>query len=379
MNVGIFISANTEMGGVFHYTQAFLDSIKNDSLNSYYIYGDYETLSKFETYNLTTIVINRKSTFLTILLRSICLLLNIRLDLLLTKKEHSYFDKIDIFYSTTVSLYPHFYAKKPFIFTLHDLQEKYFPEFFSRKERLQRYLILRALTKHCKAIICESNYVKNDIIKFTGTKAENIYVLESPPKSIFKTFSFTKEMFNKVTVIYNLPDKYIYYPAQCWKHKNHHNLILAFHKLTNEYPNISLILSGSKGPEYNSVIKLIDQLKLSDIVKHIGFVSDTDLPYIYRKSIFLVMPSLFESISIPIYEAFSLGVPVCCSNVVGLPEQVENAAQIFNPHDVDDMTESMGKLISNKDFSTKLSQRGLNKIESITSDKYIQSFNALLL
>ena len=41
------------------------------------------------------------------------------------------------------------------------------------------------------------------------------------------------------------------------------------------------------------------------------------------------MPSLFESISLPIYEAFSLKIPVCCSNVVALPEQVGEAGLLL--------------------------------------------------
>ena len=42
-------------------------------------------------------------------------------------------------------------------------------------------------------------------------------------------------------------------------------------------------------------------------------------------SIMLVMPTLFESVSIPIYESFFLKVPVCASNVVALTEQVGGA------------------------------------------------------
>jgi len=37
------------------------------------------------------------------------------------------------------------------------------------------------------------------------------------------------------------------------------------------------------------------------------------------------MPSLFESISIPVYEAFQAGTPVVASNILSFPEQVGDA------------------------------------------------------
>jgi len=68
-------------------------------------------------------------------------------------------------------------------------------------------------------------------------------------------------------------------------------------------------------------------------------ISYEELLYVYKMSIMLVMPTLFESVSIPIYESFFLKVPVCASNVVALTEQVGGAGILFDPNDVYDMAE----------------------------------------
>ena len=47
----------------------------------------------------------------------------------------------------------------------------------------------------------------------------------------------------------------------------------------------------------------------------------------------LVMPTLFESVSNPIYELFFLKVPVCASNVEDLTEQVSGSGILFDPND----------------------------------------------
>lgn len=55
--------------------------------------------------------------------------------------------------------------------------------------------------------------------------------------------------------------------------------------------------------------------------------------------------TLFESISIPVYEAFSVGTAVCASNVVALPEQVGDAGLLFDPQSTDDITEKICALL----------------------------------
>ena len=67
-------------------------------------------------------------------------------------------------------------------------------------------------------------------------------------------------------------------------------------------------------------------------------------------SIMLVMPTLFESVSIPIYESFFLKVPVCASNVVALTEQVGGAGILFDPNDVYDMAKKISILLINENI-----------------------------
>lgn len=56
------------------------------------------------------------------------------------------------------------------------------------------------------------------------------------------------------------------------------------------------------------------------------------------------MPTLFESVSLPIWESFYLGVPVVSSDVCALPEQVGDAGLLFDPNNVEDMAEKIYKI-----------------------------------
>ena len=55
---------------------------------------------------------------------------------------------------------------------------------------------------------------------------------------------------------------------------------------------------------------------------------------LYASALFMIVPTLFEAVSFPVLEAFANGLPVACSNVTSLPEQVGDAALLFDPVDV---------------------------------------------
>ena len=104
-----------------------------------------------------------------------------------------------------------------------------------------------------------------------------------------------------------------------------------------QYNDIHLVLTGARQNNYQNVSSKITELELESKVLHLGYIAYEDLPYLYKMSEMLVMPTLFKSISIPIYEAFALKVPVCASNVVALPEQVGEAGLLFDPNNTTEM------------------------------------------
>jgi len=92
----------------------------------------------------------------------------------------------------------------------------------------------------------------------------------------------------------------------------------------------------------------------------------------------LVMPTLFESVSIPIYEAFALGVPVCCSNVVALPEQVGDAALIFDPNNAADIADKILQLLRDVPLAAELVIRGKQRVKNFDHADYARKILAVI-
>ena len=369
--IGILTFYPMHGGGIFQYIQSMVDALAADKGSTYIIFAD-ENDNRFDGYGLEVrkLVPSNRSGMNQVIIFS-QLLLGLRQPFFLRKDELDAYADIDLFMSPATSVYPHLFLKKPFVFTLHDMQEKYYPHAFTRTERFKRELRNRALTKSAKAVICESNYVKQDIMNFVGADGKKIAIIQSPPPDFLLRYEAKPENFAAVRLKYNLPERYVFYPAQCWFHKNHIKLVDAFNTIVNETDeDVSLILSGSQQDNYPKLMARIKELGLENRIKHFGYIDYEDIPYLYKMAQMLVMPTLFESVSIPIYEAFALGVPVCCSNVVALPEQVGDAALIFNPNDSADMAEKIVTLLRDKPLATALAARGRQRVRSFDHKEY---------
>lgn len=368
--IGILAFVDQEGGGVYQYTHSVIDAVSEDKNNTYIIFTDINN-DKFDVYGLEVRKVSKPNIFiLGKLIRVLQILFFIRVPLFFTENEKKCFADIDKFVSPAISLYPHFYLNKPFIFTLHDIQERYYPNFFTIKERFIRWLVNRTLSKLADTILCESSFVKKDIMGFLGVQDQKVLVIQSPPPKCFSSIDTHEEKYDSIRDQYGLPSEYIFYPAQFWKHKNHIKLLEAFNLVLRKFPDIKLVFTGSRQNNYSKVRLKIQDLGIQDNVVYLGYIDYQDLPYVYKMSRFLVMATLFESISIPVYEAFSLRVAVCSSNVVALPEQIGNAGLLFDPNDENDMADKMILYLENPTILREKAESGFLKINSFNIDSY---------
>src|SRR6185437_5244979 len=145
-----------------------------------------------------------------------------------------------------------------------------------------------------------------------------------------------------------------------------------------QVPDLKLVLTGKQRDEYQTVMDRIAKSGLSGKVVHLGYVAQQDLQAIYRLATALVMPSLFESVSIPIYEAFQVGTPVAASGILAIPEQVGGAALLFDPMSVASIRDAMLKITGNPTEARRLGQLGRERMLAMTPERYGAKLQNLL-
>ena len=269
-------------------------------------------------------------------------------------------------------------TSRPFAFTLHDLQEKYYPQHFSRMTRSWRHVTNQLLTDRASRVLCESQFVKRDIIRFFKVPEARIAVVPAPPISQLGGDQDQSLSLVEIRAKFDLPETFVLYPAQFWPHKNHLRLVEAFALLAAAHPDCVLVLTGRPRDDYDKVVRRIEQLGLTSRVRHVGHIDAIKLAALYKAATVVAIPTLFESISLPVFEAFSFGTAVCASNVVALPEQIGDAGLLFDPLAVEDIAEKISTLLTSPDLRHQLIQRGRLRMARVSRADYAQQLSQIL-
>lgn len=217
-------------------------------------------------------------------------------------------------------------------------------------------------------------------MKFLNISPHKIRVIPSPPPLYISRIKINNRSISEIKVKYHLPDNYLFYPAQFWYHKNHIKLLESLEIIRGKYNlKVPLVLVGSKKNNFENVMNRIKELKLEDQVRYLGYVPNEDMPYLYKLAIALVIPTLFESVSLPIWEAFYLRCPVVSSNVCALPEQVGDAGLIFDPNDPEDIAEKIYLILTDDNLREKLKKKGYERVKHLTIENYARDWEKIIM
>lgn len=243
---------------------------------------------------------------------------------------------------------------------IHDLMHRYEPEFeesASPAEYRSREYHYANLARWCDGILVDSPTGADHVAESYGADRRRLHPLPYiPPDYIYRAVTDADK--HSVRERYRLPERFFFYPAQFWKHKNHELLLYGLHRNLAEYPDMQLVFSGGRKNNYGFVTALVDQLGLGDRVRFIGYVPDDDLTVLYHCARALLMPTFFGPTNIPPLEAMACGCPVAVSRIYGMPEQLGDAALYFDPRSVDDISRVMAALWSDEALCDQLRERG---------------------
>ena len=271
-----------------------------------------------------------------------------------------------------------FLTSIPSIYHPHDLQHVHLPEFFSEAERRQRDLWYRSFADQAAVVSVTSEWGKRDLVRHLGVPAEKIAVVPLAPALAAYGQPLTETQRDRVLAAKGIVRPYALFPAQTWPHKNHVRLVHAIRRLNDRGLDVDLVCTGTLNDSFSSIQEAIAESNLQDHVRFLGYVTVGELQALYAGARCLVMPTLFEAAGGfgPIAEAFLAGVPVACSNVTSLPEQVGDAALLFDPLDEAAIASALGTLWSDGDLRATLVQRGRANVSRFSWEHVARTFRA---
>jgi glycosyltransferase involved in cell wall biosynthesis len=267
--------------------------------------------------------------------------------------------------------YPHQFrcltTKVPFVATNWDLAHILAPPFpelsgphFDNREKWYRNVIPRALS-----IFVESEAGKTELIRYLRLPEDKISVIPIFPGRVVE-LNVDPASQDRILNRFGInKEEYFFYPAQFWAIKNHYCLIKAFKIFNDKHQGrVCLVLTGSDKGNLAYVKKMIKDLKLTKVVKILGFVSETEMFALYKNAAALVMPTFLGPTNMPILEAMALGCPVACSDLPGHREQAGESAVYFKTTDYQKLSAGMLKIIKDRAFRDELRKNGFTTFQS---------------
>lgn len=243
---------------------------------------------------------------------------------------------------------------------IHDLMHRYerrFPEVSSFGLHRRRERHYRRLCRQAQGILVDSEVGKRQVMESYGLSPERLHVLPFVAPAYIQA-DRDPEGFDQR---YRLPAQFIFYPAQFWGHKNHIRLLRALASVRAWVPDLHLVLAGSKKNAYFRVQKEIERLGLGERVQQLGYVPDEDMGALYRRALALVMPTFFGPTNIPPLEAMAVGCPMAVSSIYAMPEQVGDAALLFDPRSEEEIAQAILRLATDADIRRRLAEAGLTR------------------
>lgn len=302
------------------------------------------------------------------------------------------------------------------IMIVHDIIPKLFPEYLNNSRKKFYWKLTEKAIKKADKIIAVSKHTKKDLVKYLNITPEKISVNYIDVDKIYKK-EVSREKTREVLEKYNLKPGYIYSGGGLEKRKNIENLLKAYKLLSKALQTVNyklpkLVISGKLMPELaplmTDVEKLVKDLGLQDKVKLLDFVSQEDLPALYKNAVMFIYPSLYEGFGLPVLEAMNCGTPVIVSNVSSIPEIVSFktpsnpllergmanefspfgkggikggfektnscAALLFDPKSPNDMAEKIKKVLSDRNLRNELSVKGKEKAKDFSWKKSTERF-----
>lgn len=265
-------------------------------------------------------------------------------------RPHFIYPEIDIFYRYGA-------IKKLYSIIKLNIKKKIHSFFFKRSDYL----------------VCQTNIVKNRVVRELNFSKEKIFVIRNGYSIIFKNqvIKILKNRNINKKKLKKKVKKVIFVPSAYYVHKNLEILPVVAKQLV--YKNFNLIFKMTLDPKNKDVENLNYLINKHDVKKNFKFLGNLNhklLAKEYLNSDLVLLPTLLECSTAVYPEAMMCRIPLLTSKLDFSLENCENGALYFNPFNSDDIVKKIDLIFKNKKLGMKLSSSGLKVLKK----KYISPY-----
>ncbi len=373
--IGIFLGGQPHSGGIFQYSQALLEGLISLPRSEYTVVAAYTNRywkGWLETHDVQSRYI--KVSIFSRIIASFWRRVNLpvrwwrRINRYihgLSKSLHA--EGCDIWFFPAQDVWT-YEIDVPAVGIIHDLMHRYqkhFPEVSANGEYGRREKLYRNICEWSKNILVDSEIGIEHVVESYQVDPDKVCVLPYiMPKYISEPIP---EDFNER---YQLPEEYLFYPAQFWMHKNHLRILAALDLLRKRGVIVNVVFCGSKKNAYEEVVAKVNKLALQEQVYFMGYVPDQYMAGLYKRAKCFIMPSFFGPTNIPPLESIYCDCPSAVSDIFSMRAQLGNASLYFDPLSADSMAAAIESLWLDEGVREGLKKEMISFKENWNYQKY---------
>jgi glycosyltransferase involved in cell wall biosynthesis len=231
---------------------------------------------------------------------------------------------------------------------------------------------------HRKAdrVVSVSNRAKEDMSLYAGADPGKFKTVYSAPDNRF--FQEPNEaIMQMVKERYHLPDKFILNVGSVSTAKNIKNLLRAYGQLHEKVPH-KLVIAGRLRYNNRDEFEPLQEYNIDEDVIFPGWVSQEDMPALYRLADLFLFPSWYESCSVALLEAMASGCAIVTSNTGGTPELTGDAAILVDPRNPEGIADAVYRVLTDEQLRQQLIRKSLKQGKQFSWDRCARETLAVL-
>ncbi|MFA5185819.1 MAG: glycosyltransferase family 1 protein [Patescibacteria group bacterium] len=266
------------------------------------------------------------------------------------------------------STLPRIMPKKTVV-TVHDVGFHHLPKVYKPRQVHIHEQAMREIKKKAARIMTVSEFSGRDLAESYGIDPKNIAITyPGVDLETYRPITDAAEIEERLRR-YRLSQPYYIYVGRLEAKKNILTLIKAFNQFKTQRgvgDPFKLALAGAPGFGYELIKQAINNSPVKSDILELGYVPETDKPYLMAGAEALVHPSYYEGFGIPPVEAMACGCPVISSNAASLPEILGDAALFFSPDEPEQLTSLLDKLAQDWETKKRLKEAGIERAKRYT-------------
>lgn len=242
--------------------------------------------------------------------------------------------------------------------TVHDVGQYRYPE----KMGWLRSMLLRHLWPYSVAqadrVIVVSDYTRRDAVRFLRYPDESMHTIWLGGPDAVAPASPTAPAVEAAGA-----PPYFLYVGAVERSKNVERLVAAFlGSAALRAAGAELVVVGRVGNSGPAIQQLLAQHADAARVRLRGYVTDAELPALYRGAAAFVFLSLIEGFGLVLLEAMAYGTPVIAADASVTPEVVGDAALLVDGEDTAAIGAAMERLLELPQLGATLRARGTARL-----------------